>query len=70
MAKMKKVTKMTKNQKNNEFHIPFVKNLLFICSITIFCMIIAHIFIQNSYLHYSKTYEFMLQKSQISTESK
>ncbi len=33
--------------KNDEFHVPFVKNLLLICVVTIVSMISARFFIHN-----------------------
>lgn len=33
--------------KNEEFHIPFVKNLAFICLVTIVSMVSVHYFLKN-----------------------
>lgn len=49
--------------KNNEFHIPFVKNLVFICLVTIVSMVSARYFINNLYSSLSNPPQYTSQPS-------
>ena len=55
--------------KNNEFHIPFIKNLVFIGLVTIVSMVSVHYFLNNMFIKPSNSLEYTSQKSQMSTES-
>lgn len=49
--------------KNEEFHIPFVKNLVFICLVTIVSMVSARLFIKNYFYTLSNSPQYTSQQS-------
>jgi hypothetical protein len=55
--------------KNNEFHIPFIKNLVFIGIVTIVSMVSVHYFFHNMFLQSSNTLEYTSQQSNILEKS-
>lgn len=55
--------------KNTEFHIPFIKNLVFIGLVTIVSMVSVHYFLHNMFMEPSNSLEYTSQKSSISTSS-
>ena len=54
--------------KNTEFHIPFIKSLLFVGLVTIVSMISAHYFIDYLYESNSPTPIYTSHDSQISSK--
>ena len=55
--------------KNDEFHIPFIKNLAFIGLVTIVSMVSVHYFLHNMFIKPSNSLEYTSQQSNISKES-
>lgn len=55
--------------KNDEFHIPFIKNLAFIGLVTIVSMVSVHYFLHNMFIEPSNSLEYTSQKSSISIQS-
>ena len=55
--------------KNTEFHIPFIKNLVFIGLVTIVSMVSVHYFLHNMFMEPSNSLEYTSQQSNISKES-
>ena len=60
---------MSKILKKDEFHVPFIKNLVFIGLVTIVSMITTRFFLVNYIGTYLKTPEYTSSKSYISLES-
>lgn len=54
---------------NTEFHIPFIKSLVFVAMVTIVSAGIVHYFSINRFSEPSKSPTFTSQQSQISPES-
>jgi hypothetical protein len=51
--------------KKDDFHIPFIKNLVFVGLVTIVCMISTRFFLLNYLMTTQNTQTFTIQKSQI-----
>lgn len=58
---------MSKFSKNEDFHIPFLKDLVFVGLVTIVCMISTRFFLLNYLMTTQNTPTFTIQKSQINT---
>ena len=56
------------NLENQEFHIPFIKNLVFVGLVTIVSMISARYFVQYSLSSYYPTPSYTSQESQMSPD--
>ena len=48
---------------NTEFHIPFIKNLVFVAVVTIFSMISVRLFFSNYISHHTTSASFASEKS-------
>ena len=49
--------------KNEEFHVPFIKNLYLIAFITIVSMVSVRLFVPKLYSHYQNSQEYASLKS-------
>lgn len=58
---------MSKFFKKEDFHIPFLKDLVFVGLVTIVCMISTRFFLLNYLMATQNTPTFTIQKSQINT---
>lgn len=55
------------NSKNDDFHIPFIKNLAFVGLVTIVSMITTHFLVINYLPTFIKTQQYTSQQSHIQT---
>jgi isoprenylcysteine carboxyl methyltransferase (ICMT) family protein YpbQ len=53
------------NLKNEEFHVPFIRNLAFIGLVTVVSMITTHFLVINYLPNLIKTHIYTVQQSQI-----
>jgi hypothetical protein len=58
---------MGRVSKKEEFHIPFIKQLVFVGLVTIFCMVSTRFFLLNYLMTTQNTPTFTIQKSQINS---
>ena len=56
---------MSDFSKNDDFHIPFIKNLVFVSLVTIVSMITTHFLVVNYLPKLIQTQEYTIQQSQI-----
>jgi uncharacterized membrane protein len=56
---------MSDFSKNDDFHIPFIKNLVFVSLVTIVSMITTHFLVVNYLPKLIQTQEYTTQQSQI-----
>jgi hypothetical protein len=56
---------MSDFSKNDDFHIPFIKNLVFVSLVTIVSMITTHFLVVNYLPRLIQTQEYTTQQSQI-----
>jgi uncharacterized membrane protein len=56
---------MSDFSKNDDFHIPFIKNLVFVSLVTIVSMITTHFLVVNYLPNLIQTQEYTTQQSQI-----
>lgn len=61
------MTKKSGFCKNEDFHKPFIKNLAFVCLVTIVCMISTRFLLINYLINTKITPTFTTQQSQINT---
>jgi hypothetical protein len=58
---------MSDFSKNDDFHIPFIKNLAFVGLVTIVSMITTHFLVINYLPSLIKTQEYTIQQSHVQT---
>jgi uncharacterized membrane protein len=56
---------MSKISRNDDFHVPFIKNLAFVGLVTIVSMITTHFLVVNYLPKLIQTQEYTIQQSQI-----
>lgn len=52
---------------SNEFHIPFLKKLIFVAFVTIFAMVSSH-YVVRYYMSHNSTTVYTIQESNISSK--
>jgi uncharacterized membrane protein len=59
---------MSEVSKNDDFHVPFIKNLAFVGLVTVVSMIITHFLLINYLPNLIKTHVYTTQESQIQSD--
>ena len=59
---------MTRISKNDDFHIPFIRNLAFVGLVTVVSMITTHFLLMNYLPSIIKSQEYTTQQSQITPD--